>query len=80
MTANADVAGLERMDTTKPRTWPPKLRRLAQEALRIDRLGLHLHAAKAKRLVDAGVAVMLNGRCIVTIPARDGLMRSNARK
>lgn len=70
---------LERMayDLKKPETWTPHLRRFAWEAIQNQRL----HKARAARLVESGIAVMLeDGRCVVKIAAMDALfatMRSN---
>lgn len=50
-------------------TWPKKLRDFAFEAIENERL----HASRADRLCEAGLAVMIRDRCVVKIPARDAL-------
>lgn len=65
------------IDIARPIAWPPRLRTMALEAMRNNRL----HRARAKRLIDAGIAVeMSDGRCVVKLAAQDALcllVRSN---
>ncbi len=50
------------------------LTRMAFECLWCERNSKPLHKAKAKRLIDAGLAVeMKDGRCVLTLRTRDAL-------
>jgi hypothetical protein len=61
-------AGLE---LSRPSTWPRKLQIFAIEARRNPRL----HKARARRLVDAGIAVMLHNDeyCVLKLSAHDAI-------
>lgn len=58
-----------RPDPKRPATWGRSLVNFAVEAKRNELL----HKARAQRLVDAGLAVWIGHRCVLTIPARDAL-------
>ena len=58
-----------RPDPKRPSTWGRSIVNFAVEAMRNERL----HKARAQRLVDAGLAVWIGDRCVVTITARDAL-------
>ncbi|MCE7031775.1 hypothetical protein LY625_03945 [Lysobacter sp. GX 14042] len=59
------------IDPTLAGTWPGRVVDMAIEAMRKERV----HGSKARRLCDLGIAVMMGDRCVLTIPARDALLR-----
>ena len=51
-----------------------RLTKMAFECLWCERNSRPLHKAKANRLIDAGLAVVMqDGRCVLTLRARDTL-------
>lgn len=57
------------IDVSDPATWPRNLRNMAIEALSRE----HVHGSRANRLISAGLAVNLHGRCVLKLPVRDAL-------
>lgn len=53
-----------------PSLWKPKLRWFATEALRNQ----HLHKARARSLVEHGLAVLIDNRCVLTLNVHDALI------